>query len=59
MSNFINIEVTKYYYKIIISTCMIKPRKKFGNKIIANRLMNRTRRGIIYRNNRDFGLMKK
>ncbi|PKB94720.1 hypothetical protein RhiirA5_368159 [Rhizophagus irregularis] len=59
MSDFINIEVAKDDYKIVISTGMIKPRKKFGNKISTYRLMNRARRGIIYRDNRNFRLMKK
>ncbi|PKY34163.1 hypothetical protein RhiirB3_420782 [Rhizophagus irregularis] len=59
MSDFINIEVAKNNYKIIMGSGMIKPRKKFSNKIIANGLMNRTRRRIVYRNNRNFCLVKK
>ncbi|PKB93045.1 hypothetical protein RhiirA5_368400 [Rhizophagus irregularis] len=59
MSDFINIKVAKNNYKIIMNSGIIKPRKKFSNKIIANGLMNRTKRRIIYRNNRNFCLMKK
>ncbi|PKB95767.1 hypothetical protein RhiirA5_367955, partial [Rhizophagus irregularis] len=57
MSDFINIKVAKNNYRIIVRSGIIKPRKEFSNKIIANRLMNRTRRGIIYRDNRNFSLM--